>query len=202
MKKLHTLSLMLVILFAIAFAASGRTKDTDVPAPPVIGATIEDFTLPDADGKNHSLSSLKGKNGTVLIFVAVQCPVSNAYNERMEKLAQDYRARGITVVGVNSNSTESSGDVKSHAASNKLTFVILKDNGNKIADALGASRTPEAYFLDANNKLVYHGRIDNSRDMSQVNSNELRDALDAVLSGKPVAKTTANAFGCSIKRAD
>jgi peroxiredoxin len=202
MKKLHTLSLMLVILLAIAFAASARTKDTDVPAPPVIGATIEDFSLPDADGKNHSLSSLKGKNGTVLIFVAVQCPVSNAYNERMEKLAQDYRARGITVVGINSNSTESAGDVKSHAASNKLTFVILKDNGNKIADALGASRTPEAYFLDANNKLVYHGRIDNSRDMSQVNSSELRDALEAVLSGKPVAKTTANAFGCSIKRAD
>jgi peroxiredoxin len=202
MKKLHTLSLMLVILLAIAFAASARTKDTDVPAPPVIGATIEDFSLPDADGKNHSLSSLKGKNGTVLIFVAVQCPVSNAYNERMEKLAQDYRARGITVVGINSNSTESAGDVKSHAASNKLTFVILKDNGNKIADALGASRTPEAYFLDANNKLVYHGRIDNSRDMSQVNSSELRDALEAVLSGKPVAKTTANAFGCSIRRAD
>ena len=202
MKKLHTLSLMLVILLAIAFASSARTNDTDVPAPPVIGATIEDFTLPDADGKNHSLSSLKGKNGTVLIFVAVQCPVSNAYNERMEKLAQDYKARGISVVGINSNSTESAGDVKAHAASNKLTFVILKDNGNKIADALGASRTPEAYFLDANNKLVYHGRIDNSRDMSQVNSNELRDALDAVLSGKPVAKTTANAFGCSIKRAD
>lgn len=202
MKKLHTLSLMLVALLAIAFAASARTTDADVPAPPVIGATIEDFTLPDADGKNQSLSSLKGKNGTVLIFVAVQCPVSNAYNERMEKLAQDYKARGINVVGINSNATESAGDVKSHAASNKLTFVILKDNGNKIADALGASRTPEAYFLDANNKLVYHGRIDNSRDMSQVNANDLRDALDAVLSGKPVAKTTANAFGCSIKRAD
>lgn len=202
MKKLYTLSLMLVALLAIAFAADARTTDADVPAPPVIGATIEDFTLPDADGKNQSLSSLKGKNGTVLIFVATQCPVSNAYNERMEKLAQDYKARGINVVGINSNATESAGDVKSHAASNKLTFVILKDNGNKIADALGASRTPEAYFLDANNKLVYHGRIDNSRDMSQVNANDLRDALDAVLSGKPVAKTTASAFGCSIKRAD
>ena len=83
-----------------------------------------------------------------------------------------------------------------------LTFSILKDTGNKIADALGATRTPEAYFLDANNRLLYHGRVDNSRDLSQVNSNELRDALDATLAGKPVAKTTANAFGCSIKRAD
>jgi hypothetical protein len=80
--------------------------------------------------------------------------------------------------------------------------VILKDNGNRIADALGATRTPEVYFLDASNKLLYHGRIDNSRDTSQVNANDLRDALEATLSGKPVTKTTASAFGCSIKRAD
>ena len=69
-----------------------------------------------------------------------------------------------------------------------------------IADSLGATRTPEAYFLDAGNKLVYHGRIDNSRDSTQVVSSELRDALDLTLAGKPVAKTEANAFGCSIKR--
>ena len=92
--------------------------------------------------------------------------------------------------------------MKAHAAEKHLTFTILKDNGNKVADALGATRTPEAYFLDAGNKLLYHGRIDNSRDITQVNSNELRDALEATLSGKPVPKTTASAFGCSIKRAE
>jgi peroxiredoxin len=119
----------------------------------------------------------------------------------MEKLAQDYKARGINVVGINANSTESAADVKKHAAEHNLTFPILKDNANKIADSLGATRTPEAYFLDANSKLVYHGRIDNSRDVSQVNASELREALDATLAGKPVEKTTANAFGCSIKRA-
>ena len=206
MKKLHAISPMLTLvlatLCAIAVVGSARTSDTDVPAPPAIGATIVDFTLPDTDGKDHSLNSLKGKNGSVLIFIAVQCPVSNAYNERMEKLAQDYKARGINVVGINSNVTEPADAVKAHAAAHKMTFVILKDNGNKIADALGATRTPEAYFLDANNKLLYHGRIDNSRDTSQVNANDLRDALEATLSGKPVTKTTANAFGCSIKRAD
>jgi peroxiredoxin len=200
MKKVLVLSLTFALVL-ISLAANAKTIDADIPASPAIGATIVDFTLPDADGKDHSLSSLKGKNGTVLIFVAVQCPISNAYNERMEKLAQDYKARGINVVGINANSTEAAADVKDHAAKNKLTFPILKDNGNKIADSLGATRTPEAYFLDANNKLVYHGRIDNSRDTSQVNSSELREALDLTLAGKPVAKTTANAFGCSIKRA-
>ena len=88
-----------------------------------------------------------------------------------------------------------SGGVDSSAAA-----AILKDEGNKIADALGATRTPEAYFIDASNKLLYHGRIDNSRDITQVNSSELRDAIEAALAGKPVPKTTANAFGCSIKR--
>jgi len=199
MKKLAAISLMFALL-AIALLVSARTRVADIPAPPIIGSTIGDFTLPDTSGANHSLASLKGKNGAVLIFIAVQCPVSNAYNERMEKLAQDYKARGINVVGINANSTESAADVKAHAAEKHLTFPILKDNGSKIADMLGATRTPEAYFLDASNKLLYHGRIDNSRDITQVNQSELRDALQATLAGKPVPKTTASAFGCSIKR--
>lgn len=204
MKKLHAISLMIAIALATAaltIGANARNTVADIPAPPAIGATIGDFTLPDTDGASHSLKSLQGKNGTVLIFIAVQCPVSNAYNERMEQLAQDYSAKGIAVVGINANATESAADVKAHAAEKHLTFPILKDNGNKLADTLGATRTPEAYFLDTNNKLLYHGRIDNSRDLTQVNSSELREALDLALAGKPVAKTTANAFGCSIRRA-
>jgi len=199
MKKLASFFLLSLVL-ALAFVVSARTADADIPAPPIIGSTIADFSLPDTSGASHSLATLRGKNGTVLIFIAVQCPVSNAYNERMEKLAQDYKARGVNVVGINANSTESAADVKDHASKNNLTFTILKDNGNKVADVLGATRTPEAYFLDASNKLLYHGRIDNSRDITQVNSSELRDALEATLDGKPVPKTTANAFGCSIKR--
>jgi peroxiredoxin len=201
MKKLAVVSLMFALL-AIALLVNARTIVADVPAPPIIGSTIVDFTLPDASGVAHSLASLKGKNGTVLIFIATQCPVSNGYNERMEKLAADYQARGINVIGINANSGESAADVKAHAAEKHLTFTILKDDGNKVADALGATRTPEAYFLDAGNKLLYHGRIDNSRDITQVQSTELRDALEATLAGKPVPKSTAAAFGCSIKRAD
>ena len=199
MKKLAAISLLLAVL-GLALIANARTNVSDVPAPPIIGSTIGDFTLPDTSGAEHTLASLKGKNGAVLVFIAVQCPVSNAYNERMEKLAQDYQARGVNVVGINSNETESATDVKAHATAKHLTFQILKDSGSKIADTLGATRTPEAYYLDANNKLLYHGRIDNSRDNTQVNSSELRDALEATLSGKPVPKTTASAFGCSIKR--
>lgn len=203
MKK-NLISALLATTFLIVgamIAVSGRSVEGEVPAPPAIGSTLEDFTLPDADGKEHSLASLEGKNGSVLIFVAVQCPVSNAYNERMEKLAQDYKARGVNVIGINANVAETAEAVKAHAATHSLTFPILKDPGNKIADRLGASVTPEAYFIDAANKLLYRGRIDNSRNDTQVTSSELRDAIEAALAGKPIAKPTANAFGCSIKRA-
>ena len=201
MKRQYAFSLFVAMFLVLAGVVNaGGGKSIDAAMAPAIGATIEEFSLPDTDGKNHTLSSLKGKNGAVVIFISVQCPISNAYNERMAKLAEDYGARGISVIGINSNKTESADAVKAHAAEKHLSFTILKDPGNKIADLLGAQHTPEAYYLDANNRLLYHGRIDNSTDTSKVESNDLRDALDAALAGKPVQKTTSLAFGCSIKR--
>ena len=199
----RNLSILLASLFVVAGAifAAGARAESEVPEPPAIGATIEDFTLPDTDNKERSLKSLAGKNGTVLLFIAVQCPVSNDYNERMEKLAQDYKAKGVAVIGINSNVAEDAAAVKAHAEKNKLSFPILKDPANKIADRLGAKVTPEAYFLDSSNKLIYHGRIDNARNAAQLETSDLRNALDAALGGKAVEKTEAKAFGCSIKRA-
>jgi peroxiredoxin len=202
MKKHYALSLFLASIIIIAFAAvAGSGSISDLPAPPAIGTMIEDFKLPDINGAERSLKSLAGKHGAVLIFISVQCPVSNGYNERMEKLAEDYQARGINVVGINSNVTEPISAVKTHAADKHFTFTVLKDDGNKIADRLGATRTPEAYVIDAGGKLVYHGRIDNSQNTANISSNDLRDALDELLSGKSISKTGGAAFGCSIKRA-
>src|SRR6185369_12740766 len=98
-------AIMLASLFVIAGALPFvvARAEGEVPAPPAIGSMIEDFTLPDVDNKEHSLKSLAGKNGAVLMFISVQCPVSNAYNERIEQLAQDYKAKGINVIGINSN---------------------------------------------------------------------------------------------------
>ena len=209
MKKIYAIVFALIISVGmIANIAHSQAKKigsaNDVAASgAAIGQTIADFALVDAlTNKEVSLASLKGAKGTVLIFVSTQCPVSNAYNERMEKLASDYKARGINVIGINSNATESMDDVKQHAAKHNLTFTILKDKGNVIADRLGAQHTPEAYLLDSNNVLIYHGRIDNARTAANVNTNDLRDAMDAVIAGKPVQKTEAAAFGCSIKRAE
>jgi peroxiredoxin len=199
MKKLSAVALLFAL--SLAFAAQSALATRPAPEAAVsLGSVVPDFKLPDADGKEHSLASLKGKSGTVVIFIATQCPVSNDYNTRMQKLAEDYRAKGINVVGINSNMKELAPEVKQHAADKGLTFPILKDTGNVVADTFNARVTPEAYFIDAAGKLVYHGRIDNSRNSESITASELRDAIDATLAGKPVEKTEVKAFGCSIKR--
>ena len=205
MKKHYIPALIFVLLLTVASAAFAPgvagAGDTSA-AGATIGQPLADFNLPDADGKKHSFNSLKGKSGTLFVFIATKCPVSNGYNDRMEKIAQDYKGRGINVVGINANSTEPAAEVKAHAAEKGLTFTILKDNGNKIADQWGAAVTPEAYLVDAAGKLVYHGRIDNSRNGDAITANDVRDAIDSLLAARPIVKAEAKAFGCSIKRAN
>lgn len=191
----------IALLLVLSLVACALAQSSDAPQSGLaIGATLNDFELQDVAGHKHTLSSLKGQKGTVLIFISVQCPVSNAYNERMERLYQDYSARGVNVVGINANATETADQAKHHAEEHHLTFTILKDKNNKIADVLGATNTPEAFLFDANNKLVYRGRIDNSRSGDTISSNDLRDAIDAVLAGRAVARSYVRAFGCTIKR--
>jgi peroxiredoxin len=203
MKKLY--SLVLILAAVAVVAAAVKTTKTgplrDAKATVALGAVVADFTLPDPDGHEHTLASLKGSKGTVIIFMATQCPVSNAYNERMQKLYADYSARGVNVVGINSNVRELAAEVKEHAAEKGLKFTILKDTGNQIADRFDAQYTPEAYLLDASGKLVYHGRIDNSRNGDSITATDLRDAVESVLAGKPVEKPEVKGFGCTIKRA-
>ena len=164
-----------------------------------IGTAVENFSLPDTNGKVQSLDALKGKNGAVVVFLSAQCPVVKAYNERLNQLAADYQAKGINFIGINSNHTESLDWVKSHAAEN-YKFPVLIDKGNVLADKFGATVTPEVYYFDAKNVLLYHGAIDNDRTGKAISDNYLRVAFDSALSGKAIAKTRAKAFGCSIKR--
>ena len=164
-----------------------------------VGTTLENFSLQGTDGKTWSLNDIKGTNGAVLIFVSVQCPVVRGYNERMNELATAYKAKGINVVGINSNVTESPEQIKAHADAT-YKFPVLIDKGFVLADKLGATVTPEAYFTDAKNVLLYHGAIDNDRGGSNVTERFLTAAFDASLAGKKIERTSANAFGCTIKR--
>lgn len=177
----------------------------DMPTTKIrIGEKMADFTLPDVSGKPHSLYEFKEKKAVAVIFIATQCPYSNAFNGVMAKLAHEYAGRGVAFVGINANKTEPAAEVATHARTHGLDFLVLKDEGNVIADRLGASVTPEVFLLDSTWTLRYHGALGNSRQPTtkaeQATDAELRPALESVLAGQPVAIAETKAFGCTIKR--
>ena len=189
-------AVLILVLFLVSFVFNPLTANAGDFA---IGSKLENFSLPDTNGKTQSLDDLKGKNGTVIVFLSAQCPVVKAYNERISQIAADYESKGINFIGINSNHTESLDWVKSNAAEN-YKFPVLIDKGNVFADRLGATVTPEVYFLDAKNVLLFHGAIDNDKSGRAITNPYLRTAFDSALAGKPIEKARVNAFGCSIKR--
>lgn len=166
-----------------------------------LGKPGPDFTLTSPQGRTYTLAQERaGQKATVVMFIATQCPVSNAYNERMAQLARDYTPKKVRFLGVNANKQESIEEVAKHAKDHKLPFPVLIDVGNVVADRYGAAVTPHVFVLDSEGILRYRGRIDDSQDASGVKSQDLRLALDALLEGKPVPRADTKAFGCSIKR--
>src|SRR3954471_11860510 len=191
---MRRINLVLSVVFAMmmSFAATAQI--------PTVGSSIDGFSLPDTSGKVQSLSELSGKNGAVVVFLSAQCPVVRGYVERINQLAADYQVKGINFIGVNSNASEDLSWVKSNATEYGYKFPVLIDKGNALADKLGATVTPEVFYIDGSGKLLYHGAIDNDRSGKNVTETYLRAAFDASLSGKKIGRTSANAFGCSIKR--
>ncbi|HJS52309.1 MAG TPA: redoxin domain-containing protein [Pyrinomonadaceae bacterium] len=165
-----------------------------------IGATVESFSLPDTEGKMQTLDGVKGKKGTVVVWLSAQCPVVKAYKDRINEIAAEAQANGINFVGINSNVTEDLNWVKSNATEFGYKFPILIDKGNVLADKWGATVTPEVYYFDGKNVLLYHGAIDNDRSGKNIQERYLKTAFDSALGGKKIEKTRANAFGCTIKR--
>ena len=192
-------SILFVTFLGLIALISAATLS--VRAEIAIGATADNFTLPDTGGTNRSLNDLKGEKGAVVVFLSAQCPVVRGYNDRINKLAAEYEAKGIKFIGINSNSTEPLDWVKSHAAEN-YKFPVLIDKANVLADKWGANVTPEIYLFNEKNVLLYHGAIDNDKSGENITINYLKDAFDLILAGKAVVKTTAAAFGCTIKRVE
>lgn len=184
-----------IVFLALCACFSNVAVARDFP----IGTVLEDFKLKDTSGTEQSYNSLKGEKGTIIVFLSIQCPVVKAYDERINAIAADYKAKGINFIGINSNSTENTAAVKAHAAA-KYKFPVLIDTGNVFADKLGANYTPEMFLFDSSNKLVYHGSVDNDRSGANVTTQFLRVAMDENLAGKSISKPETKAFGCTIKR--
>jgi peroxiredoxin len=193
-----------ILLFLVAALVS-PVLGGDAAAKVKVGDRIDSFTLPDVrSGEQRSLESLKGPRGVAVIFVATECPYSNAFNAVMASLADEYRAKGVNLVGINPNQTEPADAVRRHADENGFGFVVLKDDGQAVADRLGARVTPEVFLLDSNLVVKYHGTIGNSKQptvrAAEATDDEMRAALEAVVNGGEVAVKQTKAFGCTIKR--
>jgi peroxiredoxin len=197
MKRLNISVFVIFAMLTLALAPSRSSAAAGIE----IGATLEDFKLTGTDGKEHSLNGLKGSKGTVIIFLSAQCPVVKGYVSRIDAIASEYKAKGINFIGINSNrrNFESLEWVTSDAAE-RYKFPVLLDTGNVIADKLGASVTPEVYYFDSKNVLLYKGAIDNDRGGSNVTDPYLKTAFDSALAGKAIERAETKAFGCGIKR--
>jgi peroxiredoxin len=163
-----------------------------------LGSKVDDFKVQDLSGKTATFSQLKG-DVTVVMFTSVQCPVSNAYNERMSALYSEYKAKGVQFVALNSNQTEPAANVAEHAKAH-FPFSVYKDVDNVVADKFGAQATPETFLIDRNGVIQYHGSIDDSQDTAKIQNQWLRKALDSMIAGAPIEKAETKAFGCTIKR--
>ena len=164
-----------------------------------LGSKVADFTVTDLKGAPASYAALKGER-TVVIFIATRCPVSNAYNDRMNAIYDEYSAKGVHFVFINANYTEPAPEVERHAHEHGLHFPVYKDQDAAVANRFGATVTPEAFVMDSTGTIRYHGHVDDAMNIARVHTEGLRLALDAVLSGRPVANAETKAFGCTIRR--
>jgi peroxiredoxin len=179
-----------------------------------IGAKAPDFNLPGVDGRNYSLKDFAGAKVLVVVFTCNHCPTAQAYEERLKRLAADYKDKGAALVAISPNDEhsvrldelgytdlgDSFDEMKIRARQRQFNFPYLHEGDRTgIARAYGPTATPHAFVFDSERKLRYAGRVDDSEREKLVKVRDLRNALDAVLAGRPVPAAKTKAFGCSIK---
>jgi peroxiredoxin len=166
---------------------------------PRLGETVENFTLEDYRGATHLLADLADKQVVVLAFLGTECPLAKLYTIRLVEIAKEYEGRGVAVLGISSNQQDSITELAAFARKHDVPFPILKDVGNKLADAVGATRTPEVFVLDPLRVIRYSGRIDDRYAIgvqrTAATSHDLTNAIDEVLAGKPVTIARVETIG-------
>jgi peroxiredoxin len=182
----------------------------DPPAPPASlalgsAAPAADVAMMNVDGKSVTLASARGARGLLVVFTCNHCPWAQAWESRIVRIGNDAQRRGLGVVAVNPNDPTDHPDdaferMVERARSRGMRFPYVVDATSGVARAFGATKTPEAFLFDAKGRLVYKGTIDDdAKQPARVKSHWLRDAVDAVVAGRPVAVAETKAFGCSIK---
>jgi thiol-disulfide isomerase/thioredoxin len=207
---MNTLYLLFVALLAgtrvLAAAPSGETL--------ALGAHAPDFKLRGVDGRRYSLRSFKKADVLVIVFTCNHCPTAQYYEERLKQIADDYKAKGVSLVAINPNDpgsirldelgytdlSDSFDEMRIRAKARKFNFPYLYDGEKQAtARAYGPVATPHAFVFDKERKLRYAGRVDDSERPEFVKVHDLRNAIDALLAGREVQVKHTKSFGCSIK---
>jgi peroxiredoxin len=165
------------------------------------------FTLRDTHNAIHRSEEWRDKKAVVLFFTTTDCPVGNSYVPEMNRIRNDYENRGVAFYAVQGDTTISEPEVEKYSREFGFSFPVLFDPRQVLVKMTGATTMPEAAVLSVSGTLLYLGRIDNrvedfTRRRPEATKLDLRDAIDAVLAGRPVANPRTKAFGCAINRVE
>ena len=203
----------------LACAVATPSAAADGPSVPTltIGAKAPDFDLPGVDGRRYTLASFAPAKVLVFVFTANHCPTAQAYEERIERLHADFAGRGVEVVLVSPNDPlalrldeqgytdlgDTLADMKIRAKDRGWAFPYLYDGETEaMSRRYGPVATPHVFVFDAERKLRFVGRVDDGENPAKVTTHDARNAIEAVLAGKPVPVETTKVFGCSVKWSD
>jgi peroxiredoxin len=184
-------------LLGLLFVAMQLVK----PAAAIeIGSKVGNFQLPDVSGTTRSLQSYSGKI-VILVFWSFKCPVSLAYDDRIEMLQKEYAVKGVAVLGVASGANETADEIRANTSNLKIGFPVLLDSEGNLAGILGATHTPGIFILDGSANLRYRGSLDNNKKPGESGrAAYAEDAINALLAGRSVAIPETRPFGCGIRR--
>jgi peroxiredoxin len=179
-----------------------------------IGAQAPDFNLMGIDGKKHTLADWKSSPVLAVMFICNHCPASQLYEDRILKMVNDYKAKGVQFIAIQPNSVaslaphelnfadvdDSLKSMKIHAAFKQFNFPYLYDGDTQeVAHVYGPKNTPHIFIFDKERKLRYEGRIDDAMREDRVKITDARNAIDSLVAGKAVEFPERPVFGCSIK---
>jgi thioredoxin-related protein len=198
----NMLTLIAITFTSIAF------KGTADPLP--IGSPLPkaEIKMKDVSGKLISLADIKTGNGLLVIFGGNTCPYVAKNQNRIREISAFAQQKNVGIAILNSNEGYRNGEDSYKAMQQVATAQSYKwpyavDSNNELADAFGASRTPECFLFDGKGKLVYHGAIDDSpADDTKIKRQHLKEAITEMISGKEVSVKETRSIGCAIKRKD
>ena len=200
----------LIFSLLLALAACGQTNHPIL----AVGSPAPDFSLPGVDGKIHRLADFAACPVLVVVFTCNHCPIAQMYEQRIQQLETDYRDRGVAVVAIqpndpkairideldSSDTSDSLDEMKIRVAYKHLRYPYLYDGETQsVTRAYGPQATPHVFIFDRDRKLRYEGRMDNSYRKEMVNTQDARNAVDALLANREVPVKHTGVFGCSTK---